>query len=419
MFRAEKSLGSAWFFFVIIYLVITIGRPQDLFPVLGVLRPGLLVLLAMLAFVVVSGCIPYIRNPQMLLFTAITLQLALYIPFTYNNFRAYQVTIEMLGFLMASVSMVFVIDSMKRLRLVVDLSILFMIYICTYSLLHQGRGPGSHTGDENDLSLYAVTMIPFAYYLTTRSKGVKFVLYFSALVVGLLSVVVSGSRGGFVGFVAMFSVIWFYSKKKMLTLLVMVVIGTGLFFVFADDDYRREMSTISNTQESTADARLNSWRAAWDIFVDHPWGVGGGNFGIVFPMYQSDSFRTNMWGRAAHSLWFTLLPELGILGVFLFFSLIIKNYWDLHQIRFLASGLQRSKAMGYINAMALSLLSGFAGFFAAGTFVSVLYYPTFWHMTALTVVVTRLYAAERERMLLKQPTTGRRATDLSSASDFD
>ena len=40
-----------------------------------------------------------------------------------------------------------------------------------------------------------------------------------------------------------------------------------------------------------------------------------------FPEYQGERFKKGMWGRVAHSLWFTLLPETGVLGVVIFLAL--------------------------------------------------------------------------------------------------
>ena len=76
---------------------------------------------------------------------------------------------------------------------------------------------------------------------------------------------------------------------------------------------------VLDTKEATANDRMLSWEAAWDMFLEHPLGVGGNNFPVHFQEFQSDEFSRGMWGRQAHSLWFTLIPELGIFGIMIYF----------------------------------------------------------------------------------------------------
>jgi O-antigen ligase len=288
-------------------------------------------------------------------------------------------------------SIVHVVDSKKRLRQFVDFTVLLMIYICLYSLTHRGRGSGGYFRDENDLCLYVVTMLPITYYLLMESKGLKKIIYGTGLVVGLMSVVVSFSRGGFLGFAAMGATIWLSSKNKIVTLIICIVLGGAVWFLLADDNYRTEMGTIGNQEDGTREERINSWIAGWNMFLDNPLGVGGNNFQVRFPEYQSGYFSRVMWGRVAHSLWFTLLPETGIIGVFLFLNLIVFNFKDILFVKRKTRLQTKKRNSRYLHALALSLLPAFVGFFVAASFISVLYYPFFWYMTGLTVALRRVY----------------------------
>ena len=84
----------------------------------------------------------------------------------------------------------------------------------------------------------------------------------------------------------------------------LIVIGLAalLMVALASKSYWNEMSTITDLSEGTANARIESWKAAWRIFIDHPLGVGGNNFQVWFDKYQSEYFKRGMWGRVAHSI---------------------------------------------------------------------------------------------------------------------
>ena len=202
-----------------------------------------------------------------------------------------------------------------------------------------------------------------------------------------MSVVVSFSRGGFVGLVAVFFVVWLLSKNKIISLVLVAVISLGLYF-YAGQDYIQEMSTVTDTEDSTADARLKSWASAWDMFIDNPLGVGGNNFQVRFPEYQQDRFSRGMYGRVAHSLWFTLIPELGIIGIILYFRLLKYNINDISKLKKLSGGDSQDEK--YLHAMSISFIASMAGYFASGSFISVLYYPHYWYLTAVIVASIRI-----------------------------
>jgi O-antigen ligase len=148
------------------------------------------------------------------------------------------------------------------------------------------------------------------------------------------------------------------------------------------------MKTISNTDQGTANERMLSWRAGWDMFIDNPLGVGGNNFQFRFPEYQSEEFARGMWGRVAHSLWFTLIPELGIFGILIYFSLLKYNIKDILYVKKIDPGDDRD--LLYLKSISAAMLASLAGYFASGTFLSVLYYPHYWYLSAIIVAMTKI-----------------------------
>lgn len=139
-------------------------------------------------------------------------------------------------------------------------------------------------------------------------------------------------------------------------------------------NYLDTVTSISNVQDSTAQERLNSWDAAWEMFKDNPLGVGGNNFQVRFQEFQSDKFKKGMWGRVAHSVWFTCLSELGIPGVILLFLLFKTSYKVFRRIETSATAFaDLTKPLKY------SLVA----FISSGSFISVLYYPFLWYLVAI------------------------------------
>jgi len=201
--------------------------------------------------------------------------------------------------------------------------------------------------------------------------------------------VVSFSRGGFVGLVLMFFIVWLVSPRKMVSVVAILILG-GVVYLYGGDKYRHEMGTVTDTKESTAHARLMSWASAWDMFLDHPFGVGGNNFQVLFPEYQGNRFNRGMWGRVAHSLWFTLIPEVGVIGIVIYFRLLFYNLKDSFSLR--TKKKELSDAERYLHAMGIACVAAMAGYFSAGSFISVLYYPHYWYLTAVIVAAAHIRA---------------------------
>ena len=280
------------------------------------------------------------------------------------------------------------VNSVARLKKLIFVCIWLMIYIALFSLFHLGKGSGNYFHDENDVSLYINMWIPFCYFLFfAETEKLKRILYAVGLSIGVAAVINSFSRGGFVGLLSIGAVCWLYSKKKLASFIVISFLAF-IIYAYAGDAYWTKMNTIEDTHEGTAAARIESWKAGWSMFLDNPLGVGGNNYPVRFPEYQTDYFKRGMWGRAAHSLWFTLLPELGIMGIIIYASLL---YYNLKDISFLRNiKVENNPDLQYLQALSSAFIASFAGYFSSGTFLSVLYYPHYWYLTGIIVAAAKI-----------------------------
>lgn len=385
--RASKSTAFG-FFIVILFLIFEYGRPQDKIGVIAALRPTLILVGLLVIAWLRSGNLQRAASPQVWHMILMLFLLALYVPFARNTFFAYTATLGYFLLLPLSISIVLYVDRIERLRSFMKWWIVLAFYVSVNGILGRGIAGSSFLYDENDFALLMNVMLPFALCLSAyeRQKALK-LAYLAASLVGVVSIVVSGSRGGFVGLVAVLAVIWLASPRKIVSLALVGVLALGVLLA-ADQKYWDRMSTIDNTEEGTAKQRLDSWQAGWDMFKDNPLGVGPGNFPVRFPEYQPDSFKRGMWGRQAHSLWFTLLPELGIPGVLLYLSLLRLNLRDLWYLRRRSKDSEEHRFTYFLS---LAFMASLAGFFASGTFVSVLYYPHYWYLTAMIVATRKVF----------------------------
>lgn len=380
--------NSNWFFFTVLFIILDYTRIyQGLH--LGFFRPLMIVTLVLTYFIFSSGEYSRAKSKQTTYMWLFILLLACYIPFARNNYFAYMTAKAQLLYMPFILSVIICIDSIERLKKFIFICICIEVYIAIYAFTHAGYGPGNYFDDENDVALYLNMWLPFCYFLFLVHKSIiKKIVCLTGLIIGLLSIIVSFSRGGFVGLIAMGAVTLLFSKKKTLFLFIIIILA-GLIIQFAGEKYWAEMSTSINTEEGTAKGRIESWKSGWRMFLDNPLGVGGNNFQVRFDEYQTDYFKRGMWGRVAHSLWFTLIPELGVFGFYIYLSLLYYNLKDIFMLKSISFD-DRDENKKYLNYLGRAFIVSFTGYFVSGIFLSVLYYAHYWYLTALLVATTRI-----------------------------
>jgi len=388
------SNNSLWFLFTVLYIIFDYTRVyQELH--LGFLRPLLIITFILVYFIFSSGEYHRAKSKQTTCIWLFILLLSCYIPFATNNHHAYIATKTQLLYMPFILSVILTVNTIDRLKKFILILICIMIYIAIYAVTQSGLGPGNYFLDENDLSLYINMWLPFCYFLFfAYKKKIAKLICLTGLLIGLLSIVISFSRGGFVGLIAMVVVAWLVSKKKIISIF-MIIILAGLMFQFAGEKYWAEMETTTNTEDGTAKGRIESWKAGWRMFLDNPLGVGGNNYPVRFPEYQTDYFKRGMYGRVAHSLWFTLIPELGILGILIYLTLLYYNTKDSFILKSIHFD-DNDEDLKFLNYTGRAFIASLTGFFASATFIAVLYYAHYWYLTGIIVAALHVSKNIRE-----------------------
>ncbi|RKX92315.1 MAG: hypothetical protein DRP84_10240 [Spirochaetes bacterium] len=253
-------------------------------------------------------------------------------------------------------------------------------------------------GDENDFALVMNMAIPFAYFMFLETSSTKKkILYLSACCIFIAANVASLSRGGFVGLVPVILYCWYKTPKKFLSTIIVAIMISILYFS-ASPKYWQEVKSIKeeNIQKGTGAGRWYLWKCALRIFLDHPIiGVGQGNFPWNVQLYEPLTAKRLHGGKAVHSLYFTLISELGLIGILLFSGMLYSSYKDLKWIlkkekEFLLKQNQSKQIIQQLHKIKFiifGITGAMLGYLVSGAFLSVLYYPHFWLLISLCVAL--------------------------------
>ncbi|MEO6829791.1 MAG: O-antigen ligase family protein [Acidobacteriaceae bacterium] len=192
--------------------------------------------------------------------------------------------------------------------------------------MHIDRAIGitSSAGDPNTLGLTVLLSIPFCLLLMSRGNPLWMRAVGAVSIAShAVTIVDTGSRAAALGFVFLI-VLLMLRKPKNLLYLPIVIALSPLVWMVIPQQYKARYETVDHLKsDDSYQNRIKSWQGGIAMFKSNPLtGVGPGNYVVANGEKFWPSSGRKMWLNA-HSLYFKLLGELGLLGVFTFGGYLI------------------------------------------------------------------------------------------------
>jgi len=180
-------------------------------------------------------------------------------------------------------------------------------------------------GNPNLLAGYLVPILPLAVVVLLRWHSPLARLFAAtAITIGISAVVLTYSRGGWLGLLASLAALALLISlrtgrrlpplwRRLLPFLLLVGGGLALVVLVATVEPLRVrmVSLFAGRGDSSNNFRINVWLAALAMVRDRPWtGIGPGNtaFNLIYPLYQQPRFNA----LSAYSVPLELLIEGGV-----------------------------------------------------------------------------------------------------------
>ncbi len=386
---------------VCMFMIMDYLRPYTFIPALRPLRLGILTVAITLFSWVVHQAIKKDKlrwHTSATWFLVFLLVIAMGVLTAANNFRAYEVFEGMLVTFIMFLLVMNILRSTRQLHLVVWIMLLIHLYYAIYGIYNfvfvgnvyagqvtSGSVGSSFISDENDFAMALNAMIPFAFFLLMRERQKLRKFFLAGTLISLvLGVVSSQSRGGVVGLAVVTLFCMLKSKQKMIS---MAIVGALCLSVvlFAPSSYWSEVKSITRTDEGTASSRINYWKAAVRMYIDHPLiGVGAGNGPVHMPEYVTGfADPRTQWGRTFHGNFPLIIAELGSLGLLAYVAMLALSFKTLIKIQRQFGADHKSIEW----SLASAIMVGMIGWLTSATFLSVTFYPHLWTLHALTIVL--------------------------------
>ncbi|HRE15876.1 MAG TPA: putative O-glycosylation ligase, exosortase A system-associated [Rhodocyclaceae bacterium] len=247
-------------------------------------------------------------------------------------------------------------------------------------------------GDNNHFAVGMVLAVPIAYYLSHFSNNRLVRLGFLGVAL-LTAAAILGtySRGGFLGLAIVGLGIALGSPKKWLSITV-VVLGAVAVLVLAPESWFERIESIGAAKEdSSFMGRVAAWRISSAIALANPL-FGGGFHALQYqPTWESFRFASGLLGfvqipempliaKAAHSIYFEVLGDLGFVGLFLFLALLCNALLSRFEIRRLCAGQSH---LAWAKTLSDLLAVSIAAYMVSGAGVSLAYFEPIYVLLAL------------------------------------
>lgn len=242
--------------------------------------------------------------------------------------------------------------------------------------------PESFIAGNNEIALALLMVLPFMWYLRSQSSNVwiRHALII-AILLCVLSIISSYSRGAFVAFTAVMMIFWMKSNKKFLIGLALVIVAAAVLS-FMPSHYFERINTIQNYEEDgSAMGRINAWYFAFNLATEHP--LTGGGFGTftkeLFLSYAPDPFKHH----DAHSIYFEVLGEQGFIGLFLFITLWLLSYRTCRNIK---KQVRDNDNLRWAETLASMIQVSLVAYGVGGAFLGLAYFDLPYHIMAICVL---------------------------------
>jgi probable O-glycosylation ligase (exosortase A-associated) len=243
----------------------------------------------------------------------------------------------------------------------------------------------SFIGGNNEIGLALIMTVPLMLYcqLTAKHWVIRWG-FIPAILLTILAIVGSHSRGALVGLAAMTVFLWLKSRRKFMTALLLGAAVIPVLLVMPEKWWDRMYSIADYEQDQSARGRFAAWGMAYNLARDRFFGGG-------FETFQRSVFERYIpeyGGRHdAHSIYFEVLGEHGFVGLALFLALGITTWLSASWI---IRNARRDPEMKWMADLAAMVQVSLVGYASAGAFLGLAYFDFYYNLIAIVIVCKTL-----------------------------
>ena len=266
--------------------------------------------------------------------------------------------------------------------------------------------PPANFGDNNSFGLFVLMVLPLLMYLFRYAVDpfVRLALIGSMLM-STVTIIGTGSRGAFLGFLAVTLMMIVQSKRRITSLIVVAAVAGALAWFVPSKVYDRVDTIQTAGEDRSFMSRVVAWKLNTLVALDRPF-LGGGFssmedpkvWAAYLPKFSTLDFIPTAdpdKPRAAHSIFFQALGDTGFIGLFLYLAILATTILTLGKIRKITVG---NAPLGWAFDLAGYLRLTMIAFVVSGAALSVVFFEMPFILFTLVSVLRRTVKDELEAL---------------------
>ena len=245
-------------------------------------------------------------------------------------------------------------------------------------------------GDNNGVAMALLMTIPLLLFCAkyTAEHWVRIGMYITAGL-GIVTVVATSSRGGFIGLLALGLMLLKGSKYKVRALIAVGILGVVLYSL-TPESYLDRIGTISEaTSDDSFAIRLLAWKINFLMALDHPFLGNGLYASLIWQNWSAHLGEATTWLFAsplvlrtfvAHSVYFQVLGDTGFTGLFLFLLILVTALFKTLQTQRIA---RRDPALEWSGDLARATQISLVVYCVCGGALSLVYFELLYILLAM------------------------------------
>jgi O-antigen ligase len=312
-------------------LVVYIVQPGELYPTLAPLHlERTLAVFVLLSFFLHGNKLRF--PPATKWFLAFYGAMVVSIPLAFWRGNSIQFCISFVEIVVFHLLVVAMLTTEERIKKFVVLTVALTGWLAGTALLlyaqgvrivtmgiERSSGITSSGGDPNTLGITLVTAMPLEFLMMSKGneKWIR-LLGLGVFLISLETIITTGSRTSFFAVMFLVLLLILFDFKRKAKFLPLLVVALPLLWLVIPEQYKARYETVDNLKDDDSyQNRVLSWEGGVQMFLHNPLtGVGPDNY--------TDANGMKYWPGVprhwlnAHSLFFKLIGELGIVGVITF-----------------------------------------------------------------------------------------------------
>jgi probable O-glycosylation ligase (exosortase A-associated) len=256
-------------------------------------------------------------------------------------------------------------------------------------------GLGGPINDRNYFAIILCTILPIIFYLGNVERDRKLKILLRFIFVGdILALILTYSRGGFLGLVAVVVFIFVKSRRKILLGVTGFLLITIFAVYFIPKEYKERIKPIFFRDprleyiDASGWGRVLAWRSGLEMIKKHPIaGVGFYNSSEITEQYPDPVTGIALKEKAIHNTFLQVAAEIGLPAFFLYGFIFFTIYRLLIRIKKRVRENELSEEFWEYASM---FQGAFFCFFVPAFFVNAAFIDISWHLLGLTIALDQI-----------------------------